>query len=60
MSAADDALLPIAPARVRALLLPLGHIRRDRFDSFAARLRGESIVSLRDITADARPNRSEC
>ncbi|KAL0943860.1 hypercellular protein [Colletotrichum truncatum] len=54
-----DSLLPIAPARVRALILPLGQIRSDRFLSFVERLRPEHAVSLRDVTPDGRPNRSK-
>ncbi|TEA22823.1 Transport protein particle subunit trs120 [Colletotrichum sidae] len=53
-----DSLLPIAPARVRALILPLGQIRSDRFSSFVERLRPEHVVSLRDVTPDGRPNRN--
>lgn len=55
-----DPLLPTAPARVRALLLPAGQITSDRFTSFVARLREEHVVHLRDVTPDPRPNRSEC
>lgn len=54
-----DPLLPIAPARVKALLLPLGKIKADRFASFVERLRGENVVHLRDISPDGRPNRSK-
>ncbi|KFA60979.1 hypothetical protein S40285_02778 [Stachybotrys chlorohalonatus IBT 40285] len=54
----SDPLLPIAPARVRALLLPLGQIKGDRFSAFAARLRSEHVVRLREISADGRPNRN--
>ncbi|KAI1375230.1 Trs120-domain-containing protein [Hypoxylon crocopeplum] len=53
-----DFLLPVAPARVRALVLPIGQIKRDRFESFALRLNGEHVVHLRDISADGRPNRN--
>ncbi|KAI0457934.1 hypercellular protein A [Xylaria acuta] len=53
-----DALLPIAPARVRALVLPIGRIRRERFEAFAQRLHQEHVVQLRDISADGRPNRN--
>ncbi|KAI0490834.1 hypercellular protein A [Xylaria cf. heliscus] len=53
-----DALLPIAPARVRALVLPIGRIRRERFDAFTQRLHEEHVVQLRDISADGRPNRN--
>lgn len=54
-----DSLLPIAPARVRALIVPLGQIKRDRFESFVKRLNQEHVVQLRDISADGRPNRSQ-
>lgn len=53
-----DPLLPIAPARVKALLLPVGQIKAERFASFVDRLHGEHVVHLRDISADGRPNRS--
>ncbi|KAI1648106.1 Trs120-domain-containing protein [Daldinia loculata] len=53
-----DSLLPIAPARVRALVLPVGRIKRDRFTSFVQRLNEEHVVQLRDISADGRPNRN--
>lgn len=53
-----DPLSPIAPARLRALLLPIGRIKRSRFLSFAARLQAENVVRLGDISPDARPNRS--
>ncbi|KAK8065302.1 hypothetical protein PG997_012049 [Apiospora hydei] len=54
-----DSLVPIAPARVRALLLPVGQIKRDRFASFVQRLSQEHVVQLRDISADGRPNRNK-
>ncbi|KAM3539858.1 hypothetical protein ARSEF1564_007228 [Beauveria bassiana] len=53
-----DPLLPIAPARVKALLLPVGKVKADRFVSFVERLQTEHVVYLRDITADSRPNRN--
>ncbi|KAI1180843.1 hypercellular protein A [Nemania sp. FL0916] len=53
-----DSLLPVAPARVRALVLPIGQIRRERFQSFVQRLHQEHVVQLRDISADGRPNRN--
>ncbi|KAE8349045.1 hypothetical protein BDV28DRAFT_142048 [Aspergillus coremiiformis] len=53
-----DPLSPIAPARLRALLLPVGKIKRSRFLSFAARLQAENVVRLGDISPDGRPNRS--
>ncbi|KAK7750595.1 hypothetical protein SLS62_007442 [Diatrype stigma] len=54
-----DSLLPIAPARVRALVLPVGQIKRDRFSTFLQRLNEQHVVHLRDISADGRPNRSQ-
>ncbi|OTA94801.1 hypothetical protein M434DRAFT_394305 [Hypoxylon sp. CO27-5] len=53
-----DSMLPVAPARVRALVLPIGQIRRDRFSSFVQRLNEEHVVHLRDVTPDGRPNRN--
>ncbi|KAF7587387.1 hypothetical protein BBP40_007331 [Aspergillus hancockii] len=53
-----DPLSPIAPARLRALLLPVGKIKRSRFLSFAARLQAENVVRLGDISPDGRPNRN--
>lgn len=54
-----DSMLPVAPARVRALVLPVGQITRDRFCSFVQRLNEENVVYLGDITPDPRPNRSK-
>ncbi|KAL4872000.1 hypothetical protein BDV12DRAFT_4729 [Aspergillus spectabilis] len=53
-----DPLSPIAPARLRALILPVGRIKRSRFLNFAARLQAENVVRLGDISPDARPNRN--
>ncbi|KAI0839996.1 Trs120-domain-containing protein [Hypoxylon sp. FL0890] len=53
-----DSMLPVAPARVRALVLPIGQIKRDRFSSFVQRLNEEHVVHLRDISPDGRPNRN--
>ncbi|KAL2863010.1 TRAPPII-specific subunit TRS120 [Aspergillus lucknowensis] len=53
-----DPLSPVAPVRLRALILPVGKIRRSRFLSFAARLQAENVVRLGDISPDARPNRN--
>ncbi|KAF7545016.1 hypothetical protein G7Z17_g9501 [Cylindrodendrum hubeiense] len=53
-----DPLLAVAPARVKALLLPLGQIKADRFAAFVERLNQEHVVQLRDVTADGRPNRN--
>jgi len=53
-----DPLSPIAPARIRALLLPFGRIKRTRFQSFVGRLQPENVVRLGDVSPDGRPNRS--
>ena len=53
-----DSLSPIAPARVRALLLPIGRIKRARFRAFVERLRPHNVVRLGDVSPDGRPNRS--
>ncbi|KAI0898056.1 Trs120-domain-containing protein [Annulohypoxylon nitens] len=53
-----DSTLPVAPARVRALVLPVGQITRDRFSSFVQRLNEENVVYLGDVTPDPRPNRN--
>lgn len=55
---AIDPLIPVAPARVKALVLPIGLIQRDRFTTFVDRLNAENVVFLRDVTPDARPHRS--
>lgn len=54
-----DPISPIAPARVRVILLPLGKIKKQRFDDFVVRLREENIVRLADITPDALGDKSE-
>ncbi|OJJ43803.1 hypothetical protein ASPZODRAFT_19106 [Penicilliopsis zonata CBS 506.65] len=53
-----DPLSPIAPARLKALLLPVGKIKRSRFLGFAARLQADNVVRLGDISPDGRPNRN--
>lgn len=55
---AADPLSPIAPARLRALLLPVGRIKRSRFLNFVKRLQGQNVVRLGDVSPDGRPNRS--
>ncbi|KAM5473108.1 hypothetical protein MauCBS54593_002822 [Microsporum audouinii] len=47
-----DPLSPIAPARLRVLLLPVGRIRRSRFLSFAERLRAYNVVRLGDVSPE--------
>ncbi|RDW89196.1 hypothetical protein BP6252_01228 [Coleophoma cylindrospora] len=53
-----DQLSPVAPARVRVVLLPIGQIKRARFLSFVERLQPEHVVRLGDISPDGRPNRT--
>ncbi|CAG2007825.1 unnamed protein product [Fusarium graminearum] len=54
----ENPLAPVAPARVKTLLLPLGQIKADRFATFVERLNQQHVVHLRDISADGRPNRN--
>lgn len=53
-----DPLSAIAPARVKALIIPLGRIRQSRFASFISRLQQQNIVQLGDVSPDGRPHRS--
>ncbi|KAF1970206.1 Trs120-domain-containing protein [Bimuria novae-zelandiae CBS 107.79] len=55
---AVDPLSPIAPARIRALLLPVGRIKRSRFLNFVEFLQPHCMVRLGDITPDPRPDRN--
>jgi hypothetical protein len=54
-----DPVSPIAPARVRVLIVPLGQVKRIRFLEFLDRLYPENVVRLGDISPDRRPNRSK-
>ncbi|CAK7224360.1 hypothetical protein SCUCBS95973_005490 [Sporothrix curviconia] len=54
----SDPFLPVSPAQVKVLVLPVGPVHRDRFASFLERLKGECAIQLRDVTADSRPNRT--
>ncbi|KFY99708.1 hypothetical protein V498_00562, partial [Pseudogymnoascus sp. VKM F-4517 (FW-2822)] len=53
-----DPLSPIAPARVKALILPLGQVKRAHFETFVQRLYPENVVRLGDISPDRRPDRN--
>lgn len=55
---AVDTLSPIAPARIRALLLPVGRIKRSRFLAFVDLLQAQCMIRLGDISPDPRPDRS--
>lgn len=54
-----DPFSPIAPARVRVLVLPFGKITNRRFKVFARRLEQVSTVRLGDLTPDPRPGRGK-
>jgi hypothetical protein len=47
----------VAPSRVKALLCPLGHIRRSVFLQYADRLTRAGEVRLVDVTPDGRSDR---
>ncbi|KAG9753006.1 Trs120-domain-containing protein, partial [Aureobasidium melanogenum] len=51
---ANDHLSPIAPARVRVLVLPAGRIKKHRFTTFLQRLEQHDSVRLGDISPDAK------
>ncbi|KAA8895856.1 TRAPP II complex [Sphaerosporella brunnea] len=53
-----DSLSFITPARLRALVCPLGRIRRSRFSSFVRRLQAANVVRLGDVTPDSQVNRA--
>lgn len=54
-----DPLSVIAPARIKALILPVGRITSYKFLSYVDRLQQESVVRLGDVSPDGRPHRSE-
>lgn len=47
------------PARIKILLLPIGHVKRSRFLGFVKRLQHENVVRLGDVSPDGRPHRSK-
>ncbi|MCJ1385121.1 hypothetical protein MMC17_008240 [Xylographa soralifera] len=53
-----DALSPVAPARIRCLLLPSGTITRSRFSTFVERLQQESTVRLGDVSPNTKSQRN--
>lgn len=53
-----DPLSAIAPARLRAILVPAASIQQSRFEKFVDRLRQEHVVRLGDVSPDGRPHRS--
>ncbi|THY35418.1 hypercellular protein-like protein HypA [Aureobasidium pullulans] len=54
----NDPLSPIAPARVRVLVLPAGRIKKQRFMSFLDRLHQHDSVRLGDISPDGRSSKT--
>lgn len=53
-----DALSPTAPARVKALVLPIGLVKQRKFKACVRRLQQDNVVRLGDVSPDPRPNRS--
>lgn len=53
-----DSLSFVAPARVKVLVVPAGHIKRSRFLRSLGRLQQENVVRLGDVSPDGRPHRS--
>lgn len=54
----NDPLSPIAPARVRVLVLPAGRIKKQRFMTFLHRLHQHDSVRLGDISPDGRSSKT--
>ncbi|RPB25706.1 Trs120-domain-containing protein [Terfezia boudieri ATCC MYA-4762] len=55
---AMDGLSYTSTSRLRALLCPIGRIRRSRFLEFVERVHMENIVRLGDVSPDVKPNRT--
>ncbi|KAI1981255.1 hypothetical protein LOZ55_000751 [Ophidiomyces ophidiicola] len=55
---AVDTISPIALARIRALLLPIGKIQRSRFLEFVQRLQSQNMVRLGDVSPSGNPNKN--
>lgn len=53
-----DPLSIITPARVKVILIPVGHVRQSRFEGFVQRLQQVNVVRLGDVSPDSRPHRS--
>jgi hypothetical protein len=56
----SDPLSPFAPARVRALVLPLGKIKRSRFLQFYKHLTLANVVKVKDLPIDEEGFSSMC
>ncbi|KAL9602824.1 MAG: hypothetical protein Q9219_001519 [cf. Caloplaca sp. 3 TL-2023] len=46
----------VDPARVRAVFVPIGRVKRSRFLDFLDRFKHEDVVQLRDVSPDHRPH----
>ncbi|KAL9052090.1 MAG: hypothetical protein Q9162_005607 [Coniocarpon cinnabarinum] len=55
---AASSISPVAPARVGALVVPVGKVKKSKFNSFVGKLQAESVVRLGDISPDQRPDRN--
>ena len=53
-----EPLSPVAPARVRCLLIPCGNIARTEFQRFKRMLEQGSIVRLGDVSPSDGPQSS--
>ncbi|KAL9104381.1 MAG: hypothetical protein Q9163_000681 [Psora crenata] len=53
-----DALSPIAPACINALVIPIGNIKNSKYVGFVDRLRQENVVRLGDVSPYGRPHRT--
>jgi hypothetical protein len=47
----------VAPSRIKALLCPLGNIKKSSFLQYADRLSVLNVVNLADVKADSRKGR---
>lgn len=54
-----DPFSPLAPARIRVLVLPVGSIRKSRFEEFVHLLKETAPVQLRDLHSDERVSNSK-
>ena len=54
-----DSLSYTSISRIRALVVPIGRIKRSRFLQFFEQLSHHNVVRLGDVTPDRRPDRSE-
>ena len=53
-----DALSFTVPARVKVLLIPVGHVKQSRLGAFVRRLQQQNFIRLGDISPDGRADES--